>query len=57
MIIRILKKSKPEEVKKALTKLSRKRRRKQKSLSSFYGKLPKTFGNGLTYQKQLRDEW
>ena len=57
MVVRISKKSKPEEVKKALKKLSAQRRKKKKTLTDFYGKLPGAFGDALTYQKKVRDEW
>jgi hypothetical protein len=57
MVVHISKKSKPEEVKKALKKLAAQRKRKKKSLADFYGKLPGAYGDGLTYQKNVRNEW
>jgi len=54
MIITVNKDTKPEEIDKALKKLTK---FKKKSLSSFYGKLKGSFGDGLTYQKKIRDEW
>ena len=54
MIITINKNTKPEEIAEALKKLPKS---KKKSLLSFYGKLKGTFGDGLTYQKEIRDEW
>jgi hypothetical protein len=33
------------------------RNKKPKTLADFYGSLPDTFGDGLTYQKKIRDEW
>ena len=57
VIIRISRKSKPEENRKALDKLANKRKKKTKKLSAFYGKMKGLYGNGLEYQKKLRDEW
>lgn len=58
MVIRITRKSKPEETRAALDKLVNKRRKKRsKKLSEFYGKMKGAFGNGLQYQKKMRDEW
>ena len=31
--------------------------KKQPSLANFYGKLKGTFGDGLDYQKKVRNEW
>jgi hypothetical protein len=57
MVVRITKKNNPEQTKKALEKLAISSNRKKKSLSDFYGKMRGAFGNGLAYQKKLRDEW
>jgi hypothetical protein len=57
MIVRISSKDKPEKTRKALEKLATARRKKGRTLADFYGKLPGIFGNGLTYQKKVRDEW
>ncbi len=57
MVVRITKKNKPAQTKKALDKLAKTNKRKKKSLSDFYGKLPGAYGNPLTYQKKLRNEW
>ena len=57
MIVRIKSKQKPEETIKALEKLSRARKKKKKKLSDFYGKLQGAYGDGLAYQKKVRDEW
>jgi len=57
MIIRISSKNKPEETKKALDRLAHSRKRKRKKLSDFYGKMPGVYGDGLAYQKKMRDEW
>ena len=53
-VIRISKKSKPEEVNKALRKLATSKKSKKK-LSDFYGALPDTYEDGLTYQLKQRD--
>lgn len=57
MVIKISAKSKPEEAQKALERMARARKKSKKKLSDFYGKLPGVYGNGLTYQKKVRDEW
>nr|WP_294941830.1 hypothetical protein [uncultured Mucilaginibacter sp.] len=54
MVITINKNSKAEDIDKQLKKLQKS---KKKSLSSFYGKLKGAFGDGIAYQKKLRDEW
>ena len=54
MVITINKDTKAEEIDEALKKLPTS---KKKSLKSFYGKLKGTFGDGLEYQKKIRDEW
>ena len=54
MVITINKDTKSEEINEALKKLQKS---KKKSLSSFYGKLKGAFGDGLEYQKKVRDEW
>lgn len=57
-ILKIKKESSLEESRKALEKLQKTRSKKTgKSLKDFYGKMPGIFGNGLIYQKKLRDEW
>lgn len=57
MIVRISKKNKPEQTKKALDKLAKSSKKKKKTLADFYGKMPGAFGDPLAYQKKLRDEW
>ncbi len=57
MVVKISAKNKPEETRKALDKLARKKGKKKKKLSDFYGKMPGTYGNGLSYQKEIRNEW
>ncbi len=58
MVVKISANSKPEEAKKALERLARSRKRNnKKKLAAFYGKLPGAYGDGLTYQKKVRDEW
>lgn len=54
MVITINKDTKAEDVEKALKKLQK---TKKRDLSSFYGKLKGAFGDGMDYQKKLRDEW
>lgn len=55
-IIKISKKSKAEDIHKALLKLAGTKKIKKK-LSDFYGALPNTFEDGLTYQQKQRNEW
>lgn len=54
MVIIINKNTNAEELDEALKKLQKS---KKKNLSSFYGKLKGAFGDGMEYQKKLRDEW
>ncbi|MEP6614105.1 MAG: hypothetical protein ABJA76_19515 [Mucilaginibacter sp.] len=54
MVITINKDTKTEEINEALKKLPK---TKKKSMKSFYGKLKGTFGDGLEYQKNIRNEW
>jgi len=54
MVITINKDTKAEDIDKAIKKLPKS---KKKSLSNFYGKLKGAFGDGLEYQKKVRDEW
>ncbi len=57
-VIRISKNSKPEQTLKSLEKLAAKTRKKpHKTLADFYGKMPGVYGDGLTYQKKVRNEW
>jgi hypothetical protein len=56
VIIKVTSKTKPKAIKQALSK-RKKHTPSQKTLADFYGALPKTFEDGLTYQKRLRDEW
>jgi hypothetical protein len=57
MIVKISAKTSAEEIKKTLNKLAKIRNKKKKQLSDFYGKMPGTYGNGLAYQKKIRNEW
>lgn len=57
VIVKISKKSKPEETRKALEKLAGQRKKRSKKLSDFYGKMKGVYGDGLEYQKKIRDEW
>ncbi|GAC1303843.1 MAG: hypothetical protein NVSMB24_10390 [Mucilaginibacter sp.] len=54
MVITVNKDTKAEDIDKSLKRL---KKAKKKSLNSFYGKLKGAFGDGMTYQKQMRDEW
>ena len=54
MVITIKKDAKAEEIKEALKKLPKP---SKKGLISFYGKMKGTFGDGLAYQKAIRNEW
>jgi hypothetical protein len=55
-IVRISKSSKPSEVKKALRKFAS-NKKGRKRIADFYGALPKTYEDGLTYQRKQRDDW
>jgi len=57
VVIKISRKSKPEETRKALEKLANKRKKKSKKLLDFYGKMKGAYGDPLEYQKKIRDEW
>jgi len=54
MVITVKKDTKAEDINEALKKLANPAK---KSLKSFYGKLKGTFGDGLAYQKTIRNEW
>lgn len=51
MIIRITKKTKPEETQKALDKLARSRKKKAKKLSDFYGRKKGIYGDPIQFKK------
>jgi len=53
MVIRVYKNTTAEELNEALKKLQRV---KKKGVGSFYGKLKGAFGDGMEYQKMIRDE-
>lgn len=57
MVVKISTKSDPKETQKALRKLAKNRTRKKKTLAEFYGKMPGVYGDGLDYQKKMRNEW
>lgn len=58
VVLEISKTKTVEENKSALQKLLGKGKLKQsKKLSDFYGKLKKTYGDALAYQKSVRHEW
>lgn len=57
IVVRITKNSTPENTRKALKKLAEKAGKKtRKKLADFYGKMPGVYGDGLTYQKKIRNE-
>lgn len=56
MVVRIKKSNKPAQIKKALNRLARVKKKKRK-IADYYGKLPGAYGDGLIYQQKLRDEW
>lgn len=55
IVVKVNKKSKPEEVKKSLKKLTFKKSKKK--LSDFFGALPHAYEDGLKYQIKQRNEW
>ncbi|MEX8548784.1 MAG: hypothetical protein V5804_14400 [Mucilaginibacter sp.] len=55
MVIVINKDADQDEIKAALEKI--KANSEKPKLMDFYGKMKGKFGDGLTYQKELRDEW
>ncbi|MBD0286446.1 MAG: hypothetical protein ICV79_13620 [Flavisolibacter sp.] len=56
-VVRIPKNSSKEAAKKMLEAFSKKQQQKSKSLRDYFGALPGAFGDGLQYQRKLRDEW
>lgn len=57
-VVKITKKSNRQAVSKALKKLQQKRTKPAvKTLVDFYGLMPDTYPDGLSYQKKIRDEW
>jgi hypothetical protein len=58
VIVKISKNSSRDDTRLALQRLLKKSaNRKKKSLKDFFGKLPNAFGDGLEYQKKVRNEW
>jgi len=58
VIVKISKNNSPQDTKTALEKLAKKtEKRKTKTLKDYFGKLPGAFGDGLEYQKKVRNEW
>lgn len=55
MVITIKKGDTKKEIQSAIKKVSKKNKKSQ--LSDFYGKLKNKYGDGLTYQKETRNEW
>ncbi len=58
IIVKISKNSTAQTTRKALDKLVKARNKQpKKTLADFYGKMPGVYGDGLAYQKKVRDEW
>jgi len=58
VVIKITSKTKPGTIQKALRKMAGKKTKPApKTIADFYGALPHTFEDGLTYQKKQRNEW
>jgi hypothetical protein len=55
MVITINKNTKSEEIGAALQKLNKSK--KKSNLTDYFGKLKGAFGDGLEYQKKIRNEW
>jgi hypothetical protein len=55
MVITVNKDTTPKDLDAALKKLHQDKNKK--GLAKYYGKLKGTFGDGMLYQKKLRDEW
>ena len=55
VIVKISAESSPSETKKALEKLPK--NQSKKTLKEYFGKLPGAFGDGLEYQKKVRNDW
>lgn len=56
MVVIIDKNTPPKDIEKALKKLNKSTLEKPR-LADFYGKLKGAFGDGLAYQKNIRNEW
>jgi len=57
IIVKISAKNSSEQTQKTLRKLAKTRAKKKKTLTDFYGKMPGVYGDGLEYQKKVRNEW
>ena len=55
MVITIGKNDSKKEIKAAIKSYNQKKQKP--SLADFYGKLKGKFGDGLKYQKEVRNEW
>ena len=55
MVVTIKKRDTKKEIKAAVKRFNKKAKRPV--LSDFYGKLKGKFGDGLIYQKEIRNEW
>jgi hypothetical protein len=56
MVVIIKKDATKEDIEKAIKMLDESLPKKQR-LADFYGKLKGVFGDGLEYQKKIRNEW
>jgi len=58
IVVKISKNSKPENTRKALKMQAEKAaKKKREKLADFYGKMPGVYGDVLTYQKKIRNEY
>jgi hypothetical protein len=57
MVVKISAKSNSQQTQRALQKLAKNRTKKKKTLANFYGKMQGVYGDGLDYQKKVRNEW
>lgn len=56
MVVTIRKGETRKQIEAAVSKLEKKKSSKH-SLADYYGKLKGRFGDGLKYQKSIRNEW
>lgn len=57
IILKVNSKTKSEAIQKAYQKVNTKKAKINKTIADFFGALPTTFEDGLTYQKKQRNEW
>jgi hypothetical protein len=55
MVVRIKKNDSKKDISEAMKQM--KKKKNAPKLSDFNGKLKGVFGDGLTYQKEIRNEW